>query len=133
MPAKKPTKILQLNGAYKKDPQRKREPEPEPSEPVGECPSHLSETHKIIWDEIVNNCVDGVLTIQDRHNLEIIVTGFHDIRHGVETDEGIKQVGGAERDRVFKQLGKFGMTPVDRTNVQVAKAKEKPSGFTTGL
>ena len=133
MSNRKPTKILELKGAFKKDPSRRREAEPLPTEPVGDCPSHLSEQHKVIWSELVFNCVPGVLTIQDRHSLELVVMGIHDVRHGVEVDGVIKHVGGAERDRVFKQLGRFGLTPVDRASVQVPKDKPQVTGFSRGL
>lgn len=126
---KKPTKILELSGALKKNPQRKRGAEPQPAEGVGDCPKHLSDSYAVIWNEIKSNCVDGVLTIQDRHALELVVTGIHEVRHGIETEDGIKQVGGAERDRVFKQLGRFGLTPSDRSNVVVSQPEKKKGGF----
>ena len=117
---KKPTKILELSGAFKKNPNRVRANEPQPERLIGECPNHLSDEHKVIWNEIVDKCADGVLTCQDELALEIVVKGVHQMRHG--------DISGAEMDRLFKQIGKFGMNPSERSNVMV-KSPEKESKF----
>lgn len=124
MANQKPSKILELKGAYQKNPDRKRLNEPVPTESIGKCPERLCAKHSALWDEVVRNCVDGVLTIQDRHTLEIIVRGLFEICYGEAT--------GSDMDRVFKQMGKFGMTPVDRANVQVPDSKKSESVFGSG-
>ena len=133
MANQKPSKILELSGAYQKNPDRKRLSEPMPNESIGKCPDRLCAKHSELWDEVVRNCVEGVLTIQDRHALEIIVRGLYDICYGVADRDGVVvPVSGTDRDRVFKQMGKFGMTPVDRANVQVPDSKKSESVFGSG-
>ena len=135
---KKPTQILQLSGAIAKNPSRARTKEPQPKGKIGACPTHLSAKHKAIWNQVVKNAADGVLTNQDRLALELVVMGLHDVRFGVKTEEAdssgnkvevVKHVGGAERDRVFKQLGKFGFTPSERSNVVGLGPEKKKTGF----
>lgn len=142
MPAvKKPTKILELNGAFKKNPKRaaERADEPIPTEPIGGCPDHLTDNHKVIWDELVANCVEGVLTIQDRGAFEQLVCAVYELRHGVtrmhpQTGDIVTvPASRLERDSAFRMFCKFGMTPSDRSNVQVPKKNDKPSGFKGGL
>jgi len=115
---RKPTKILDLSGAYRKNPQRERHNEPQPAEEIGAPPATLGEIECGIWSEIVGNCAPGVLTCQDRNSLELVCIGLGEIRRG--------EASASDRDRVFRQLGKFGMTPSERSNVCVV-GKNNPN------
>jgi phage terminase small subunit len=124
---KKPTCQLKLAGAFKHDPKRARPDEPTPVAGIGPVPRHLDEEHRDIWREMVKMSAPGVLTRQDRIALEIVVIGLYQLRHGVEIYDKDQQktitvrAPSIDRDRVFKQLGKFGFTPSERSNVVVPK------------
>ena len=118
---KKPTAILKLSGAYKKDPQRERHNEPQPVEEIGEPAETLGDIERGIWSEIVDSCAPGVLTCQDRHSLELVCIGLAEVRSG--------DANPADRDRVFRQLGKFGMTPSERSNVCVIDKNKTTKQF----
>ena len=67
MPAHlKPTEILELNGAFKKNPKRRRPVGPKSKDGIGEPPAHLDATEKQIWAELIQNAPQGVLTSADR-------------------------------------------------------------------
>ncbi len=78
-----------------------------------------------IWGEIKSLCVDGVLTISDRLALELLVVGLDEVRRGRQIAH--KKTGEVVRvpcdqitlDRVYKQLGKLGMSPGDRSATMV--------------
>ena len=118
---KKPTRLLDLSGAYKKNPQRKRPDEPRPERSIGRAPRSLTPRQQAIWREFVKHCAPGVLTCQDRFTLEIICMGVDTVRQGSASP--------ADTDRVFRQLGKFGLTPGERSNVLVNKTKSTRSSF----
>lgn len=127
---KTPTKILELKGSFKKDPQRSRTGEPEPELGIGEPPKDMSENKAAIWREVDSQLVAGVLTISDRKAFELLVDGLYEIKYGVERMH--PQTGDLitvpatrlERESVFKMLGKFGMTPSDRANIVVPEKKQ---------
>ena len=52
---RKPTNVLKMQGAYRKDPQRlkARENEPVNLDPIGPCPEYLTEAGKTAWNDIV--------------------------------------------------------------------------------
>jgi hypothetical protein len=60
----KPTALLELNGAFKKDPARRRarEHEPKPSGPLGEPPASFPPNQKQAWLELSSQAPPGVLT-----------------------------------------------------------------------
>jgi hypothetical protein len=118
---RKPTNVLDLSGAYKKNPQRRRPNEPKPEWGIGKAPRSLTPRQQAIWREIVKHCAPEVLTCQGRFTLEIICMGVDTVRQGTASP--------ADSDRVFKQLGKFGLTPGERSNVLVDRSKSTRSGF----
>ena len=120
---RKPTAILESNGAYRKNPNRRRPAEPQPIGEIGLPPDRLSESQQQAWHEIVECCAPGVLTNMDRLALEILCHGVAHIWSG--------EASSTDLDRVHKQLGKFGMTPSERSTVAIQKP-EKKSGFGVG-
>lgn len=65
---RKPTNVLELKGAYKKNPQRKSERanEPKDDRDVGKPPRGLSKEERAAWKELVDCAIPGVLTYADR-------------------------------------------------------------------
>ena len=109
---KTPTKILEFKGAYKKDPQRRREGEPKPTGKVGRAPMHLDKIQQKAWRDIIRQCHPGVITQMDRAALEVAACGLAWLR--TVEDFRISDLRG-----VMFMLGKFGMTPSDRVSLSL--------------
>jgi phage terminase small subunit len=114
---RKPTAVLELTGAFKKDPQRRRENEPKPSGPLGEEPLHFDEELKAIWRELVVMVPAGVLTISDRWLVELACRTMQQVRKGTAL--------AAERNLLLSCLSRMGLTPADRSKIAVPKEKEQ--------
>lgn len=112
-----PSNILALKGAYKKNPQRRRAPEPEAAPFKKTAPSHLSADEKKAWRELVRNIAPGVLQQSDRHILEqtaVLVAEWREATGEFKTSRH------ALMQSCFARLG---MTPSDRARVTVAQSK----------
>ena len=120
----KPTAVLELVGAYKKDPQRKRLKEPKPTKGIGSFvlgPTDLAE----IWDEVVGQVVPGVLTISDRMALELVCRLYAEIR--LKPDK----ISVGKVTALANLLGRFGLTPSDRAKISMPEEEKEDewSGF----
>lgn len=114
----KPTAVLELVGAYKKNPQRKRKNEPKPAQGIGkftEGPTDLSS----IWDEVVAQTVPGVMTMSDRLALEMVCRLMAEIRS--KPDE----ISVGKVTALCNLLGRFGLTPADRAKVAVPEEEKE--------
>lgn len=109
---RKPTKVLELTGAFEKNPQRSRPKEPMPSGAIGDPPIHLALEAKEIWRELSDACFWA--TDADRQIMEIASVLLHRFR----TDAEFKHM-----NHLISSLGKLGLTPSDRSKVTVP---EKP-------
>ena len=113
-----PSNVLQMRGAFDKNPKRgrEREGEPEANGEIGEPPESLSEDAKKCWFEIEGLLAPGVLCRSDRLALEMAASLLVQMRE-------MKWVAPAALiARYEAQIGKFGMTPSDRSKVSVPKA-----------
>ena len=110
-----PTNILELRGAFKKDPQRRklRANEPKPETAIGLPPDRLDVQDRAAWDEIVSHCCPGVLTGSDRLTVELAARLLAEL-----WDEG-RSFHNAKLARLQSLLASFGMTPSDRSKVSV--------------
>ena len=122
---RKPTNVLELKGAFKKDPQRAadRENEPEPQGEIGDPPKHLSADERKCWVEIVSMCHAGTLCAADR----LVVEHGARILWALRSSE--EYVDTKLMARLEAVLGKLGLTPADRSKVQVLKPKENANPF----
>jgi hypothetical protein len=70
---RKPTKLLELSGALKRNPGRyaNRLHEPKATGPLGDPPDRMSGTERAAWHELAQLAPDGVLTKADRWLVEI--------------------------------------------------------------
>ena len=114
---RKPTAVLELTGAFKKDPQRRRKNEPKPGGPIGEPPPGFNAELKVIWRELVTAVPAGVLTISDRWLVELACRTMHDVRRGAAL--------ASERNLLLSCLSRMGLTPADRSRIAVPKEKEE--------
>ena len=64
---RKPSNVLELKGAFSKNPKRgaARANEPDPVGDIGEAPAYLDENEKACWHEIVKMCHAGSLCAAD--------------------------------------------------------------------
>ncbi|KMQ75292.1 terminase [Marinobacter subterrani] len=115
-----PTNVLEMKGAFKKDPQRARQ-DPEVSGKLKAPPEHLTEVQKAIWKDIVKAAPKGVITESDRFSLEICCILLAQFRLEPLEFPAAKLV------RLEALLGKMGMTPADRAKV-AGPAQKKPQG-----
>ena len=119
MSRRKPTKVLQLSGAFRKNPNRARiDPD---TEALKAPPKHLSDSQRQIWADIVRAAPKGVITEADRFSLEILCTLVDQFRTKPADMLAAKLV------RLDVLLGKFGLTPSDRSKV-AAPARKTDSG-----
>jgi len=116
---RKPSNVLELNGAFKKNPDRarERENEPPPVGDIGDPPEHLDEGARACWLELVGLSHEGVLCAADRLFLEYGARVLSQLRNSEEIDPKL----GIRFETVCARLG---MTPADRSKV----SGRKPNG-----
>lgn len=110
---RKPTAILELTGAYKKNPDRAehRVNEPLPSNDVGDPPKYFNEFLAEIWNELLENAAPGVIKRSDRVSLEAWCQVIAFIRIGAATPAMYTV------HKAYAQ--QFGMTPAARSLIDV--------------
>ncbi|HUS94850.1 MAG TPA: hypothetical protein VMZ24_06730, partial [Patescibacteria group bacterium] len=114
-----PTKILDARGAFKKNPQRSRDGEPEVRDPIGSAPDRLEDLERQAWDEVVRYAPMGVLTEADRHHVEelcILLAESWRLRAKMQT---------STRALINKMLGQIGMNPSDRSRISIEKPRNE--------
>jgi hypothetical protein len=118
-----PSAILELKGAFKKDPQRKeqRSQEPRPQGIIGDPPLFFDVERASIWHEIISQVPDGVLTNADRIILELTCSLVHGLRQG-SSERG-------DLSLLKSCLASLGMTPADRSKISVPKQAEELDEF----
>lgn len=116
---RKPTNVLELKGAFKKNPQRARK-DAETVGPLSEPPAHLGGAALHAWNEIAQHAPLDVLTDSDRIALEVAANLLAQFREDPVDFPATKLV------RLEALLGKFGMTPADRA--KVGSKPERPKG-----
>lgn len=142
-----PTQVLELKGAFDKNPQRRRR-DPSPAGPVGSAPVSLNEAERKIWSEICRKAPDKVLTAADSFLLEIVCRLMFRFRMPIAqcSSCGGQKVIGNERcincagrgvinqalekgelNSLMQGIAKLGFTPVDRAKISVDTGKEEDS------
>jgi hypothetical protein len=101
-----PTAILELRGAYRKNPQRRRDRGGEPliTTPLGDPPAGLSDSEQAVWREMAS--IGHWLTGADRFLLEIAVSLVARHRAG--------ELEGPATSKLIAALRNLGFAPVDR-------------------
>lgn len=115
-----PTAKLELTGAFKRNPDRKRKDEPKPVGKIGKPPKSLDEDSAAVWNEMA---AEGFwLTSADRFQLEIAAKNMAYFRIGGSDTKTIGQL--------ITVLNKLGFSPAERSKINAPGAKEdKPQGF----
>lgn len=109
--ARKPTALLELSGAYKKNPQRRqsRASEPQPREALGPRVEKLNKLQAACWDRIVALAPPGVLKSSDEAIVELTARLWATVKGGDAT--------AAEVTQFRACLQQLGMTPASRSLV----------------
>lgn len=110
-----PSNILDARGAFDKNPNRRRENEPEPLADIGEVPERLKTDEAEAWAEIVSSGHEGVFCQADRIAVEVasvLLAAFRADPIGMPA---------AKLARLDSLLARFGMTPSDRSKVSAPK------------
>ncbi len=113
-----PTAVLEMRGAFKVHPGRRRPDEPKPTGELGDPPPSLGEAARAAWGEIVGMAPPGVLTSADRWAVEIAASLMADFRKGDMLPAGVGHLRG--------MLGRMGLTPADRAGLSIPQPK--PTG-----
>ena len=117
MPAhRKPTHMLSLVGAFKKDPQRRRF-DPPTFKPIGSPPKQRDITFAQAWRYISDCCPQGVLADRDRVYLEIAASLFVEFRCAPAKFHP------AKLQRLTAMLSNLGMSPADASRVSAVKPR----------
>lgn len=122
MPAQKqPTAVLEARGAFKNHPERRPEGEPVVTTPLGPPPHHLEVDQIKCWNELAETAPNGVLTSADRQAMEQCACLLAEMR------EDFKAMPVVKLKQLTSILGMFGMTPADRSKLNIQKPKDASS------
>lgn len=126
---RKPTALLELNGAFRNHPERRegRKNEPHPDGPFGEPPVCLSDAEKEAWHELNSIAPRGVLTNADRPLAETYCRLMAKQRKdGIGGRYGLST---GELSQLIQCLIRMGLTPADRSKISIAKPQEASNPF----
>jgi hypothetical protein len=111
--------VLELAGAYRKNPARKPGPGsiPQPPGELGDPPPELTGDEQRAWREIAADAPPGTLTGADRMLVELASRLMAKARDGTAKTSHYSQLRGC--------LTSLGLSPVDRARVSVAPKPKK--------
>jgi hypothetical protein len=116
---RKPTEILALNGAFDKDPQRRRATGPKSALGIGEAPDGLLPDEVNCWYEFIRNAPANVLTSNDRWTLERCCCLMAAARRGTIT--------AASEGHLRALLTELGATPASRSKIAAPAGRDEPT------
>lgn len=122
---RKPTKVHELTGAFKKNPDRKaaRSGEPVPVSDIDATPPpHFDEYQGKVYLEVLSQIPPRVATVSDKIIVEVTAVLLARFR----TDSDFKT---ADLGLLMKNLSQLGMTPADRSKISVPDAPKKGNPF----
>jgi len=112
---RKPTALKQIEGTDKRNKTRMNPDEPTPARGIGPSHDSLTEYEREIWDEVVGISYRGVLGEADRIALEMMCRLIAEMRLD------FTEMTAAKITQLSQLLGRFGMTPSDRTKIVIPK------------
>jgi hypothetical protein len=123
---RKPQALREVQGTAKDHPGRQNLDQPKVIKGIGPAPEHFTELQSDVWDYLVSVMYAGVLAESDRPTLEMMSMLFYRFRHGTyEEDTVCPVLNGVELSRLDSLMGRYGMTPSDRTKIIVPKQPDK--------
>lgn len=118
---------LELNGAFKKNPDRRRE-DPVSRGPLGDPPLHLSGDQKKIWQEFLDTYPEDSLNSENRVWVEIACVLADKFRKAGK--DGRPPMAASEITALQRALHEMGGSPTSRAKlgkpVKKSKTKENP-------
>lgn len=117
-----PTKVLEARGAFRKNPNRRRDHEPEGVGVVGSPPESFSKEERAVWQDILERAPCGVLTGSDWFSV-VLATRLW-AKYMAEPES----FNAALIARMYRIFGDLGCNPVDRASMHIPKPKE-PNPF----
>jgi hypothetical protein len=122
---RKPTNVLELTGAFRKNPARaaERDDEPAADVPIGPAPPHFDALQVEAYDELVRRAHRGVLCDSDGVAVEVGAVLLARLRKAPDDFTA------GEFGRLQAILGTLGMTPADRSKVSAIKPREKANPY----
>lgn len=100
-----------------KDPQRRRDEEPEANGPLGAPPESFSDELIVVWNELEGIVPDNVLARADRWTVELSCRMMLALRKG--------NFRAAELNILLSCLSRMGLTPADRSRIAVPKPTQE--------
>ncbi len=122
MPTRKSSDLLELTGAFRKDPQRRRHDLQGVGE-LGPPPSNFTPQEIATWDSLLSHVPEGVLTGSDWHAFRDFV-GFVAWVEAGPRERLLKH-----HDALWKFYTRFGMTPEGRRKLAIPAAKPVVNPF----
>jgi len=116
---RKPTALKQVQGTDKRNKTRMNPNEPTPTRGIGPSHDSLTEYEREVWDEVVGIQYAGVLGEADRIALEMMCRLIAEMRLNFE------EMTAAKITQLSQLLGRFGMTPSDRTKIVIPKGEQE--------
>jgi hypothetical protein len=110
-----PTEIQDAKGYFVAHPERKRDAEPTDNRPLGNAPRWLTPEQVEVWTDLADDLLPGVGKRSDRTAFEQLVRLVCQMR----TNQPMMA---ADRTAMVSLLGRFAMTPADRSKVAVTEA-----------
>jgi hypothetical protein len=115
MPARrKPAQILELRGAFKANPERRRPPEVAGNGDLGDPPKRFNALERRIWRDLKAQLPPGIATGSDRVAFECLCILVRQVREG-----GNVKMGTYSLLRLY--FKDFGLTPTGRLALPIAK------------
>jgi len=122
-----PTSLLELRGAFKRHPERRRPLEPKDARPLGDPPKRLPKEVRPFWDELVDMAAAGVLRYSDRWVVELASR----LMRKAASQDPDESISVGELAVLRGLLSSMGMSPADRSKLSVPI--EKPKNVFTEL
>ena len=114
---KTPTRILEMRGSFKKDPQRRREGEPKVTDSLSAPPDDFTPAETKAWHMIASKAPMGVLTDADWPSVVMAAILWAEFRAEPAAFNT------ARVTRLHRMLGDFGLNPSDRAGMSIPKPK----------
>ncbi len=111
-----PTNVHELKGTGKVHPERMRERENEPKDDrdLGKAPGWLDAEEKKAWKEITDHAIPGVLKKVDALSVAMAAQLLAKCK--------AREASGQEQNLLYRYLAQFGMTPADRSKIQLPQS-----------
>ena len=122
---RKPTAVHDITGAFKKNPQRKKERsgEPVPVDGIDKVPPpHFNQFQSAVYLEILEQIPPRVATVSDKIIVEITAVLLAEFRF-------MGKLKSADLSLLIKNLSQLGMTPADRSKINLPGAPKKENPF----